>query len=197
MHDSKPGLQHLIELAYELGASNAAILSSSQIEIRDPLALKCSQPRCANYAQSYSCPPYVSGPAGFRELVKQLPDALVVRLIVPATMLLSWERFELGRVHHELVARLEQAASELGYEDSRAFAGGSCKELFCQEHLSCQRFSGGACRHPDLARPSLSGYGVDVFNLLRSCGWETHFEKPDPNNPDGSLAWVAGLVLIG
>ena len=122
MLDSKPDLQHLVELAYKLGASDAAILSSSRIQVRDQLALKCSQPRCANYAQSSSCPPYVEGPAGFRELVKQLSDALVVRLVVPATMLLSWERFELGRVHHELVARLEQAASELGYQDSTAFA---------------------------------------------------------------------------
>lgn len=132
MLDTKPDHQHLVELAYKLGANNTAILSSIRIKVRDQLALKCSQPRCANYGKSFSCQPYVSGPAGFRELVKQLPDALPVQLVVPATMLLSWERFELGRIHHELVARLEQVASELSLQDSRAFAGGCCKELFCQ-----------------------------------------------------------------
>lgn len=194
MPGSSPNLSQLVALAYELGASDAAIIPSSLIQVQDQLAIKCTQPRCENYGQSFSCPPYVEGPAGFRELIELLPQALVVRLVVPSGMLLSWERFELGRVHHELVARLEGAAVDLGCPRSRAFAGGSCKELFCQEYLDCQQISGGICRHPDLARPSLSGYGVDVFKLITSCGWETHFKTESGEN---SMTWVAGLVLIG
>ncbi|MFN2111654.1 MAG: DUF2284 domain-containing protein [Anaerolineales bacterium] len=197
MPDSNPELHQLVKLAYDLGASDAAIIPSQLIRVQDRLALKCTEPRCENYGMSFSCPPYVEGPAGFRELIKQLPQALVVRLVVPARMLLSWERLDLGRIHHELVARLEGAAVDLGYPHSRAFAGGSCKELFCQEHLSCQQISGGACRHPDLARPSLSGYGVDVFKMIASCSWETHFKAESEEISEDNLAWVAGLVLIG
>jgi predicted metal-binding protein len=197
MPDTSPVLHQLIDLAFDLGASDAAVIPSRQIQVRDHLASKCTQPRCENYGQSFSCPPHVAGPAGFRDLNNKLPDALVIRLVIPAAMLLSWERFELGRVHHELVARLETAAVELGRVNSRAFAGGSCKEFFCQDHLSCQLVTGGSCRHPDLARPSLSGYGVDVFKLISSCGWQTHFKVEDLVNPRDSLAWVAGVILIG
>lgn len=197
MADRSSNLHQLVSLAYELGASDAALIPSRLIQIQDHLANKCTEPRCENYGLSFSCPPHVEGPAGFRDLVERLPEALVVRLVVPAAMLLSWERFELGRVHHELVARLEQAAADLGYTQARAFAGGSCKELFCQEHLSCQRMEDGPCRHPDLARPSLSGYGVNVFKLISSCGWETHFKAADEASPEEILTWVAGLVLIG
>ena len=197
MPDSRSGLSNLIDLAYDLGASGAALIPSKQIEVKDQLAVKCVQPRCENFGQSFSCPPYVEGPDGFRDLIKRLPHSLVIRLVVPAATLLSWERFELGRVHHELVALLEKAAVDVGYPESRGFAGGSCKELFCQDHLACQRINGGACRHPDIARPSLSGFGVDVFKLVASCGWETHIETELGENQENSLSWVAGLVLIG
>ncbi len=197
MPDNSPYLSRLVDLAYNLGASNAALIPSKQIEVKDQLALKCIQPRCENYGLSFSCPPHVEGPAGFRDLIERLPDSLVVRLVIPAATLLSWERFELGRVHHELVALLEKAASNLGYPRSRGFAGGSCKELFCQDLLACQQINGGACRHPDLARPSLSGFGVDVFKLVASCGWETCIEAEPGEFQENSLSWVAGLVLIG
>ncbi len=197
MVQSQPDLTPLVDLALSLGASEAAVIDSSLIQVSEQLALKCVQPRCENYGLSFSCPPYVEGPAGFRKMAALRPQALVVRLVVPAAMLLSWERLELGRVLHELVATLETEAVRQGYKDSTAFAGGSCKELFCQEYLECQRIAGGSCRHPDLARPSLSGYGVDVFKLIEDCGWNPYFKGEGGNSEESGLAWVAGLILIG
>ena len=113
-------------------------------------------------------------------------------------MLLSWERLDLGRVLHELVATVELEARKMGYARSSGFAGGSCKELFCQDHLSCQRIEeNGPCRHPDLARPSMSGYGIDVFQLVKSCGWETNLNQGDGLPASDQLSWVAGLIMIG
>jgi len=168
-------LDPLIQLAVSLGASKAHILSSDKIVVEDQLARKCIEPRCENYGLSFSCPPHVGSPAFFRKLIKTHPWALVIQLVIPALMLLSWERLDVGRVLHELVATVELEAIKMGYARSSGFAGGSCKELFCQDYLSCQRIEeNGPCRHPDLARPSMSGYGIDVFQLIKSCGWETN-----------------------
>ena len=195
---SRSEYNHLIDQALSLGASDAAVIPSGQIIVADQLALKCVQPRCENFGLSYSCPPYVAGPSGFRTLIKELPQALAVRLVVPASTLLSWERLEVGRFLHEMVACLEEEARSLGFSASRGFAGGSCKELFCQEHLSCQQASeGGPCRHPDLARPSLSGYGVNVFSLVESCGWSTQLEAGQAPGDNAALSWVIGLIMLG
>jgi len=193
----KENLEELSRLALSLGASEAHSLSTAEIKVDDHLAVKCIEPMCENYGQSFSCPPYVGGPDAFRELIKTHNRAIVLRMIVPSQMLLSWERLDVGRVLHELVARVESRAKELGYPGSTGFAGGSCKEIFCQDQLYCQRIEQRAlCRHPELARPSMSGYGVDVFRLIESCGWDTNLNEGQNLPADDQLSWVAGLVLI-
>ncbi len=188
----------LLELAISLGASNVELISSTDIIVKDHLALKCKEPQCENYGLSFSCPPYVEGPTQFRNLIQTHPIAIALRLVVPASMLLSWERIELGKVLHELVASVEGEAKQLGYSKSSAFAGGSCKELFCADHLNCRRIAeNGTCRHPLMARPSLSGYGVDVFQLMKTCGWETNLNKGVETPSADQLSWVAGLIMIG
>jgi len=191
-------LNQLTQLAISLGASEARLISSDDIVVDDRLAHKCIEPQCENYGLSFSCPPYVEGPASFRELIKTHPQALVIRLVIPSSMLLSWERVDLGRVLHELVATVELEARKMGYARSSGFAGGSCKELFCQDHLSCRRIEENwPCRHPDLARPSMSGYGIDVFQLVESCDWETNLNQEDELPVTDQLSWVAGLIMIG
>jgi len=92
----------------------------------------------------------------------------------------------------------ELEARKIDYARSSGFAGGSCKELFCQDHLSCRRIEeNGPCRHPDLARPSMSGYGIDVFQLVESCDWETNLNQEDELPVADQLSWVAGLIMIG
>jgi predicted metal-binding protein len=188
----------LIQFARSVGATDASVISSTNIVVENGLALKCVEPRCENYGQSFSCPPYVGGPSSIREMITTHPRALVLRLVVPAVMLLSWERVDVGRVLHELVASVELEAKKIGYNRSSGFAGGSCKELFCQDHLKCRQIEeNGACRHPALARPSMSGFGIDVFQLIRSCGWETNLNQEDPLSAADQLSWVAGLIMIG
>jgi len=188
----------LIQLAISLGASEATMISSDGIVVENQLAQKCIEPQCENYGLSYSCPPHVEGPEVFRELIKTHSKALVLRLVIPSVMVLSWERVDLGRILHEQVANVELEARKMGFSKSAGFAGGSCKELFCQDHLNCQRIeTNGPCRHPDLARPSMSGYGIDVFQLIKSCGWETNLNQKEGISTDDQLTWVAGLVMIG
>jgi predicted metal-binding protein len=117
---------------------------------------------------------------------------------VPTGILFSEQRRSVSRRLHELVARIEQEAAKLGYPNSKAFAGGSCKNIFCYEHADCcVLVDTRPCRHPQHARPSMSGYGINVSRLMSTCGWPADIRVREWETDPGSTSWLAGLVMIG
>jgi len=191
-------LEKLVRSAIPKGASDARLISSADIKVRDELARYCLEPhKCENYGLAPSCPPHISGPAGFRELIKNHPQTIAIIIDVPTTMLMSDERRDTYRSLHEVVAGVECEAVEMGYTESKAFAGGSCKTIFCYKHEKCnQLFGTGECLYPQSARPSLSGFGVDVAALMKACGWPAAFITHEIGGDANKMSWVAGLILI-
>ncbi|MFZ5819098.1 MAG: DUF2284 domain-containing protein [Chloroflexota bacterium] len=190
--------EELAHWAVSKGASDASLIASSAIVVREDLARFCFQPRCENYGLAPGCPPHVSGPAGFRALQRNHPYALAVKIEAPVAALLSDERREVMRGLHEVVAAVERKAVRMGYTGSQAFAGGSCKTIFCHEHEHCnQLFGDGKCLYPQAARPSMSGFGIDVSALMKTCGWPADFITKRAGGNADELSWIAGLVLIG
>ncbi len=183
----------LLELARHLGAVDATLIEVKDIVVRDELAGMCLEPRCDGYGRSLSCPPQVAGPQGFREMMPEYNKALVFKLEVPKEVAFSFERNEVLALIHEIGAEVETAARKMGAIQARAFAGGSCKELFCADYPECRVLDEGKpCRNPHLARPSMSGHGIDVGKLMETAGW--------PHNSviakDGATATFTGLVLL-
>lgn len=196
-HDMPEELNELTKLACSLGASDAAIISVSAISVEDDLAKLCREPQCENYGLSASCPPHVAGPSGFRELKKKFQQAVVFKIDVPSEILLSSQRRDIFQLLHEIAADIEQAAIKMGYPNSKAFAGSSCKKLFCEDHIDCRVLAdGGACRNPDRARPSMSGFGINVSKLLQAAGWQMDRITRDTDPDDVPMGTVSGLVLV-
>ena len=192
------GLAELIQLAYRLGASHAKIICAADISVEDDLANLCREPQCENYGLSASCPPHVSGPSGFRASLTNFKQAMVFKIDIPSEILFSSERQDLFRLLHEIAAGIEHSAVQMGYHHSKAYAGGSCKRLFCQDHPKCQVLSeGGECRNPDHARQSMSGFGVNVSKLMQVAGWTMHRSTPGTAPDKTSMGTVCGLILIG
>ena len=190
--------EKLIQLARSLGATEAGLIASTEISIEDHLAGFCREPGCEKYGLSASCPPHVGGPSELRELVKTLAQALVFKIDLPTEILLSSDRREVMQLVHEIAARVEAAACSMGAVRSRAFAGGSCKSIFCHDLPDCQVVdAGGPCRNPGLARPSMSGFGINVAKLLEKAGWQMWRADDDDQANRESMGTVAGLVLIG
>ncbi len=188
----------LITLAETLGATGAAIIDSSDIVIKESLARLCEEPRCPNYGLATSCPPHVSGPDGFRELVAQHPRALVVKIDVPADVLLMPDVADVMRLVHEVGTSVEQRALALGYARASSYAGGSCKKLLCFDEPDCAVVDRDQqCRHPEQARPSMSGYGVDTSTLLQTAGWTLHRVEPGAKPSQDDLGTLCGMVLLG
>jgi len=190
-------LKELVQLAYRLGASNAGLVSARDIRVEDNLAALCLKPRCEHYGLSPGCPPHVSGPAAFRRWLEKCSHAIAIRIVVPSSVLFSDERREVMQLLHEIVAGIEQAAVDRGYTDSKAFAGGSCKHIFCRAHADCRVLSeNGSCRNPQSARPSMSGFGIHVAGLMALAGWPAETGSRNTAADPDPISWVAGLIVI-
>ena len=199
-HDDKISwrLKELIKLACRSGASGATAISTGDILVEDDLADLCREPRCESYGLSASCPSHVSGPTGFRDLLKKFKHAIVIKIDVPLEILLSSERSDIMRLLHEIVAGIEQAAVKTGYPSSKAFAGGSCKKIFCHDYEGCRVVTeGGECRNPRHARPSMSGFGINVSKLMQVAGWAMNMNTHKADPATVSTAPICGLILIG
>ena len=194
----KAALEKLMQLAYHLGANDAKAISTTEISVEDSLASLCREPGCENYGLSASCPPYVAGPDGFRKLLKVFDHAVVFKIDVPSEILLSDERRDIFRLLHEIASNIERAAIEMEFKNSNAYAGGSCKQIFCPDHSECRVLAENReCRNPLLARPSMSGFGINVLKLKKAAGWISSKTPRDIDSDTVSMETVCGLVLIG
>ena len=158
----------------------------------------CKEPGCEHYGLSKSCPPYISGPSGFRKQLEQFHRAVFFRIDVPSGILFSAERREIFQLLHQTAAGIEKEAIKKGCLNSQAYAGGSCKKIFCHDHLECNVISkNGECRHARYARPSMSGFGINVLKLFEAAGWRMSLATPSTDATTTRTANVCGLVLIG
>jgi len=194
----KQKLELLVWEAKRLGASDSAIISSKEILVKDDLAALCKGAYpCPNYGLAASCPPNVEGPVEFRKWQTQSDYSIVVKIELSTAVMFSDERKGVMQLLHEIVAAIEQKAIEIGFEKSKAFAGGSCKKLFCSDQEKCCVVTENTpCRHIDSARPSMSGFGIDVTRLMMSSGWSALKAKDTNLSNKDAASWVAGLILL-
>ena len=189
-------LSRLIDKSLAWGASGAAIIPAAQIIVQEDLAALCRT--CPNRGLAPSCPPHVKGPAQFRKWAKTCEHALFFSIEVETAMLVSASRNDIFQILHDLCASLETEAKTLGFKDAKAFAGGSCKSVFCGDRPGCIVLEkNGDCPFFDRARPSMSGFGIDVAALIKTAGWEkeSFLEKKGLSKQD--LSGIYGLLLLG
>lgn len=189
--------QQLLRRATELGVSDARLIDAARIQVEDDLAKICKDPGCPGYGLGANCPPHVMKPDAFRQMLHDYPRALVFKFDVPTEVLLGEGRFEVSRIVHETAANLERHALTCGYAAAQGLAAGSCRRIFCTEETHCRVLEGdGDCRHPEAARPSISGLGVNFFELSRAVGWPIHKITRDSNPDDVPMGLMAGIVLL-
>ncbi|WP_084312604.1 DUF2284 domain-containing protein [Desulfobulbus elongatus] len=188
-----------LALAQDLGATAAVLLPADVLVINDRYAALCAAPhRCPSYGLTPGCPPHAPSPAAFRACLAGYRLVLVFKIDAPAADLLSDNRKSVAQAIHRIAAGLEQAARSSGFARARGMAAGSCRELFCADEADCAVLHGARpCRHPDLARPSISAVGIDFAALAAQAGWP--FARIDADAAVGSepaMGLMAGLVLL-
>ncbi len=190
-------MSDIIEQALKLGCTCAKLIPAAQIQVKTELAELCQPGSCAEYGLAPTCPPHVSGPEGFKQLQESYQQALILRLEVLEQDLLGEQRIAIFRNLQKLVAHLEKYALANGFSAACGFSGGSCKRLFCEQEPGCAVLTENApCRYPDQARPSMSGFGIDLLALMKTCDWPATFI--DSHNPQdySRKSWVAALILL-
>ena len=183
--------------ARALGASACGVIGAAELVIEERFAGMCGAPKpCPSYGLAPGCPPHAASPQAFRKELAGYRQILVFKIDAPMEDLLGEKRLEIARTIHRMAATLEGAAQRHGLR-ARGMAAGSCKELFCATEEACKVLAQGeACRHPDLARHSISAVGVDFAALAGLLGWP--FGKV-PTTPAEApvMGLMAGLVLLG
>jgi len=198
--DIKKDAERYCELAVQLGATDAKVVSSNQIIVDERVVLKCRVPKCFGYGTGVNCPPYCLKPEEMRNLVKMYSYGVVLKLEVPPSVIVRdkatiTERVEAYKKVFNLVNSIESEAFYNGYYLATGFAAGSCKSTFCYK-VECTVLKGEKCRLNLRVRPSMEAVGVDCYRLAATMGWDIYpiGSSASPESvPHGTLM---GLLLV-
>lgn len=190
-------ISELLDFAMSLGISDAKVFEVGLIPVENRFRTYCAEPLCPNYNTSVNCPPHSMTPDQFREHVKGFSHALAFKFDMPLEAVRETEMREASLLLHETTATLEHHARSIGFERASGYSSGACKRTLCYEHADCAALQeGGECRHPDKARPSLSGAGVNWYELSKALGWEMREDEDGARNTRSETIMMAGLVFL-
>jgi len=196
-------LERFRQKALELGASAAEVIAASQVIVQERVWLKCLVPLCHLAGTTPHCPPNTPQPDFVRKALSQYHWAVFFKRDVepleegiPTSAAQQKKETNLARNFHgktyEIVGRLEVYAQTEGYDLAMGFACGSCRITLCN-WAPCAFMEKGECRFSMLARPSMEGVGIDVFDLCNKVGWDVYMIR----NIEPDLSIIPSAVSVG
>jgi predicted metal-binding protein len=183
--------QHLKSIAQELGLQTRR-MSAFDVRVEDWIRLKC-QYGCPNYGRRFTCPPYSPEPPAMRAILEAYSTAFLLRFDAPAKpqeadMAVQQDGMELAI---DAFLRLERFAFLNGYPKAFVFGLNYCPGC----HVCTVEEGVGACKRPQMARPSLESCGIDVRRLLESAGWEEDVRGIDILKREDHVSLISLLLL--
>jgi predicted metal-binding protein len=183
--------QQLKSLAQELGLQTRR-MSAFDIRIEDWIRLKC-QYGCPNYGRRFTCPPYSPEPPAMRAIMESYGTAFLLRFDAPARpreadMAVQKDGMELAI---DAFLRLERYAFLNGYPKAFVFGLNYCPGC----HVCTVEEGIGACKRPQMARPSLESCGIDVRKLLESASWDQDARGIDVLKKEDRVSLISLLLL--
>ena len=198
-------LERFRQKALELGASAAEIIPASQVIVQERVWLKCLVPLCHMAGSNPYCPPNTPQPDFIRKALSQYRWAVLFKRdvehlekYVATSAAQQKERAGLAvakgfhRKTVEIVGRLEAYAQTEGYDLAMGLACGTCRVNLCNG-APCAFMEKGECRFSMLARPSMEGVGIDVFDLCNKVGWDVYMIC----NIEPDLSVIPSAVSVG
>lgn len=192
-------------LAREFGASDVKVIETKELVVDERVQMKCLVPVCHRYGDSGLCPPNIPNAEFWEKIIRKYRYAVLVKHdVFPKEEFVTPGKGEtfirnIGKHHGklmEIVSKLEVAAFNDGYYLAMGFAGGSCRTVLCKG-APCTLLQREMCKFPVMARPSMEGVGIDVFNIASKVGWEIYPLGPKDIDPEEvPCALSVGLVLI-
>jgi predicted metal-binding protein len=167
----KIDLEEWVYVALHTGFRNAALTRAENIVTAPWVRMKCKC-GCASYGHNLQCPPHGMESHATKEMLRSYTWTLVLEGTPP------------GRDFHRSLLEMEKKAFLSGFPKAFVLGAGPCPV--------CQRCpEDGRCRHPDQARPSMEGSGIDVYSTVRRVG----FRLSPVTEPDHYVKYF-GLLLL-
>ena len=191
------------QLALELGASDARIISTDLVAIDDRVLFRCMSPMCPYYKTNLNCPPHSFTPDQTRRLVENYENGIFIMLEVPPGEHADRDYYDTkkhripGAVKmYRIVAEVQNAAYYDGHPLAAAFGGGPCcKRVFCPT-VECNGVKGEGCRFGHKVTPTMHSVGMDVFTMAARVGWDLYPIGKSSEPDEVPCARELGLVLV-
>lgn len=199
--DVKKDLEKYRKRAIDLGATDAKIITTDDVIIDERVVAKCVYPKCPGYGTNANCPPHAMSPEEVRKVISNFRYALFIKLEVPPEHISGREAIDKNyglpyrRKISEIAARIESEAFHDGYHLALAFAGSTCKSLFCPDN-DCFVLSGQGCPHRLKARSPMEAVGMDVYRMATRAGWDIYAIGDSTQPSEVPYGLRLGLVLI-
>ncbi|MFC2018330.1 DUF2284 domain-containing protein [Chloroflexota bacterium] len=198
-------LEKYRQLALDMGAKNAAIVTTDKVIIDERVRAKCVYPKCDWYGTSAHCPPHGMDLDEVRKLVGKFRYAIFFRIEVPSEVTVWKGRTKeqkktstkYNKKRYDILAKIESAAFYDGYYLAVGFGGGPCKPFLCPTDETCQALeTGKGCKHPFYARSSMEGAGMDVYRMVAQMGWDIYPFGMALTKDDVPFAVKTGIIFI-
>jgi predicted metal-binding protein len=161
----------LQDFALELGLDDMIPILPENITTAVWVREKCRF-GCERFGMGLQCPPSGMDHEKTRQLLNSYTTAFLVRGAPP------------GKNFHQALLSLEKKAFLDGHHKAFVFGAGPCPVCpQCPEN--------GQCRHPNLARPSMEGSGIDVYATASNAGLSLK-----PVKEKGLYVTYIGLLLV-
>jgi len=159
--------EKLIDVALSRGATSAKVIPIEAISVNDWVRQKCEF-GCTQYGKKYTCPPYVQPPKQTRKILKEYNKALIIKFGEIKDRM-EWRGIQ------KLMAELEREAFLSGLYKAFAYGAGTCKlcdNCSADQVQSPTQFDKRECANRRIARPSMEGVGIDVYQTAKNSGYD-------------------------
>lgn len=159
-------LDTIRELAQEAGATHACVIGDERLVALDYVLACCAANACGKYGACWTCPPMLGELDEMAARLREYPAGVLIQNISPLED--SWDfegMTEASLAHNHMIRDLANLVTE-------RFPAYALLPLGCGGCGFCERCTcpGAPCRFPEQALASLEGYGIDVKELVESCG---------------------------
>jgi predicted metal-binding protein len=157
-------VQRLLDLAEQIGFSQAKSLNMEALEVLPEVRAMCSADRCKNYDRSWSCPPACGSLEELADRMKHYQSGILVQTTAQMDDAFDLDAIRESERHHKKqFDTLARQARQL-YPDCFPMGSGGCRR--CKKCTYPTR----PCRYPKQLYPSMEACGLLVSEVCQKSG---------------------------
>lgn len=176
--------ENIVSDILNAGASYARCFSPENLVFSSKFRKYCEENLCGHYGTNWMCPPAVGPIEELKEKVMEFKNGIVFQNVTEVRDMKDKEGIAKARdINNDFLRKISKYIKEKYNIDIFPMGAGQCE--ICSR---CAYLDGEKCKHPEMALPSAEAYGIDLGELLKSCGLKFSYS-------DHSVAYVS-LILF-